>query len=157
MDRVQMTQRGFEQLRDKLVKLKEVELPRLEKCLGDARELGDLSENSEFETARNEIWMVEQQISELTKKLASAEIIRDTEILKDRVDLGALVDVMDLEKKFKDQFMLVGDGETRTDYDTVSSSSPLGQAIIGKKLNETFEFEAPRGKMKYKILAIKYV
>ena len=156
MARVQMTQRGFEQLRNKLKHLREVELPRLEKALGDARELGDLSENSEFETARQEIWVVESQIGELEKNLAGAEIIKDDQIMRDRVDLGAVVDATDLDKKFKDQFMLVGDGETRTDYDCVSSSSPLGQAILGKKVGETVEFDAPRGKIRYKIIKIEY-
>ncbi len=154
--KVQMTKRGYEQAAERLRKLKEVELPRLEKALGDARELGDLSENSEFETARQEIWVVEQQIGELTQKLSDVEIIPDSQILKDRVDFGALVSVLDLDRKAKDQFMIVSDGETRSDYDTVSTTSPLGQAILGRKVNEEVEFAAPRGKIRYKITKIEY-
>lgn len=154
--KVQMTKRGYEQAAERLRKLKDVELPRLEKALGDARELGDLSENSEFETARQEIWVVEQQIGELTQKLSDVEIIPDSQILKDRVDFGALVSVVDLDRKAKDQFMIVSDGETRSDYDTVSTTSPLGQAVLGKKVNEEVEFAAPRGKIRYKITKIEY-
>jgi transcription elongation factor GreA len=154
--KVQMTKRGYEQAAERLRKLKEVELPRLEKALGDARELGDLSENSEFETARQEIWVVEQQIGELTQKLSDVEIIPDSQILKDRVDFGALVSVLDLDRRAKDQFMIVSDGETRSDYDTVSTTSPLGQAILGRKVNEEVEFAAPRGKIRYKITKIEY-
>lgn len=154
MDRIPMTRRGYEQAREKLDRLKNVELPRLEKSLGDARELGDLSENSEYETARHEIGITETQIADLTDKLSRAEIIERGD--SDMVTIGAIVKVQDLDAKRGDEFMIVGEGETRPEFDTVSVSSPLGMALVGKKVGETAEVEAPRGKIRYKIVSFRY-
>lgn len=156
MDIVPMTPQGYEQLQKKLDKLKNHELPRLEKALGEARELGDLSENSEFETARHEIGLVETQIGELENQLANARIVTTDQVSKDEVALGARVQVKDLDKGFKDEFMIVGEGETRDDIDCVSSTSPLGQALMGKKKGETAEFDAPRGRIRYQVVDISY-
>jgi transcription elongation factor GreA len=149
-----MTRRGYEQAREKLDRLKNVELPRLEKALGEARELGDLSENSEYETARHDIGITETQIAELTDRIGRAEIIeRGT---SNEVTIGAIVKVQDLDSKRGDEFMIVGEGETRPDVDTVSVSSPLGMALVGKKVGELAEVEAPRGKIRYKIVSFRY-
>src|SRR5262245_50732465 len=99
MDLVPMTQKGYDQMKEKLDRLKNVEMPRLEKALGDAREMGDLSENSEFETARHEIWITEQQIAELQDKVARAQIVSAGEMSASQVGIGALVKVEDVDKK----------------------------------------------------------
>jgi transcription elongation factor GreA len=153
-DRIPMTRRGFEQAKEKLDRLKNHELPRLEKALGDAREMGDISENSEYETARHEIGITETQIAELTDKIARAEIIEASNATE--ITIGALVKVTDLDSKRPDEFMIVGEGETRTDIDTVSVSSPLGLALLGKKGGDVAEVEAPRGRIRYKIVSFKY-
>ncbi len=154
MDRIPMTRRGYEQAREKLDRLKNVELPRLEKALGDARDMGDISENSEYETARHEIGITETQIAELTDKIARAEIIERG--VSEDVTIGAIIQVQDLDSKRTDEFMIVGEGETRPDVDTVSVSSPLGMALVGKKAGETTEVEAPRGRIRYKIVSFRY-
>lgn len=153
-DRIPMTPRGFEQAKEKLNRLKYVELPRLEKALGDAREMGDISENSEYETARHEIGITETQIAELTDKIARAEIIEASNATE--ITIGARVKVTDLDSKRPDEFMIVGEGETRDDVDTVSVSSPLGLALLGKKGGDVAEVEAPRGRLRYKIVSFKY-
>ena len=153
-DRIPMTRRGYEQAKDKLDRLKNVELPRLEKALGDAREMGDISENSEYETARHEIGITETQIAELTDKIARAEIIEASNATE--ITIGAVVKVTDLDSKRPDEFMIVGEGETRADVDTVSVSSPLGLALLGKKPGDVAEVEAPRGRLRYKIVSFKY-
>ena len=153
-DRIPMTPRGFEQAKEKLNRLKNVELPRLEKALGDAREMGDISENSEYETARHEIGITETQIAELTDKIARAEIIEASNATE--ITIGARVKVTDLDSKRPDEFMIVGEGETRDDVDTVSVSSPLGLALLGKKGGDVAEVEAPRGRLRYKIVSFKY-
>jgi len=156
MDRIPMTLEGYDQVRRKLDHLKNVEMPRVQKALGDAREMGDLSENAEFDAARNEMWNLDRMIAELETKLALADVIDASKLDLDTVAIGARVRVEDLEKKFKDEFMLVGEGETRPDVDTVSVTSPLGQALLGKKAGDEAEFQAPRGRMRYKILSFKY-
>jgi transcription elongation factor GreA len=156
MDRIPMTREGYEQVRKKLDHLKNVEQPRLQKALGEARELGDLSENAEFDAARNELWNVDQMIADLETKLALADIIDASKLNLDTIAIGALVKVEDVDARRKDEFLLVGEGEVRSDVDTVSVTSPLGQAFIGKKAGEVAEVQAPRGKVRYRILEFRY-
>lgn len=156
MDRVPMTRQGYEQAQQKLDRLKNVELPRVQKALGDAREMGDLSENAEFDAARNELWSLDRQIAELENKIATAEVIEGSKIPTDTVAIGAFLKVEDVDSKNKDEFLLVGEGESRNDVDTVSVTSPLGQAFIGKKIGDVAEVQAPRGLVRYKILEFRY-
>ncbi len=156
MDRVPMTQQGYDQLKAQLDKLQNVEMPRVQKALGEAREHGDLSENSEFDAAREELWRLDTKIGELSTQLACAQVVDPSKMNVDEITLGATVKVEDLTLKRKDEFMLVGEGETREGVDTVSVASPLGQALVSKKVGDVVEFQAPRGKLKYKVLAIAY-
>ena len=156
MDRVPMTPEGFEQAKKKLDHLKNVEMPRVQKALGDASEMGDLTENAEFDAAREEMWKLDTMISELETKVSLAEIFDPTKMKLDTVAIGATVKVEDVDRRGKDEFMLVGEGELREGVDTVSVTSPLGQALIGKKVGEVAEVQAPRGQMRYKITSIKY-
>jgi transcription elongation factor GreA len=156
MERIPMTPAGFDQARKKLDYLKNVELPRVEKALGAAREMGDLSENAEFDVAREMMWNLEQQIAELEDKIARAEVIDTANLKQDSVAIGALLKVEEMDARRKEEFLLVGEGEVRRDVDTVSVTSPLGQAFIGKKAGEVVEVEAPRGRIRYRILEFRY-
>jgi transcription elongation factor GreA len=156
MDRVPMTQQGFEQAKKRLDWLKNTEMPRVQKALGEAREMGDLSENAEFDAARNELWNLDQMIADLETKLSLAEVIDASKMNLDTLAIGAFVKVEDVDRKAKDEFLLVGEGESRTDVDTVSTTSPLGAALIGKKVGEIAEVQAPRGKLRYKVLSFQY-
>ena len=156
MDRVPMTPEGYEQAKKRLDHLKNVEMPRVQKALGDAREMGDLSENAEFDAAREEMWKLDTMIGELETKLSLAEIFDPKKMNLDTVAIGATVKVEDVDRRGKDEFMLVGEGEIRDGVDTVSVTSPLGAALIGKKVGEIADFQAPRGRIRYKIVSIKY-
>jgi transcription elongation factor GreA len=156
MDRIPMTPQGFEQMKKRLDHMKNVEMPRVQKALGEAREMGDLSENAEYDAARNELWNLDTMIAELETKISLAEIIDPKTLKLDTVAIGAHVKVEDVDKKGKDEFMLVGEGEIRDGVDTVSVTSPLGSALIGKAVGEIAEVQAPRGKIRYKITSIKY-
>lgn len=156
MERIPMTPEGYEQVQKKLHHLKHVELPRVEKALGAAREMGDLSENAEYDTAREELWNLERQIAELETRVATADVIDSTRLRQDSVAIGAFLKVEDADSGRKEEFLLVGEGEVRRDMDTVSVTSPLGQAFIGKKAGETVEVEAPRGRLRYRILEFRY-
>jgi transcription elongation factor GreA len=156
MDRVPMTPEGYEQARKRLDHMKNVEMPRVQKALGDAREMGDLSENAEFDAAREEMWKLDTMIGELETRLSLAEIFDPKTMKLDTVAIGATVKVEDLDRRAKDEFMLVGEGELRDGVDTVSVTSPLGSAMIGKKAGEIAEVQAPRGKVRYKIVSFKY-
>jgi len=156
MERIPMTPEGYAQVQKKLHHLKDVELPRVEKALGAAREMGDLSENAEYDTAREELWNLERQIAELETRVATADVIDSTRLRQDSVAIGAFLKVEDADSGRKEEFLLVGEGEVRRDVDTVSVTSPLGQAFIGKKAGETVEVEAPRGRLRYRILEFRY-
>ena len=151
-----MTPEGFEQARKKLDHLKNVEMPRVQKALGEAREMGDLSENAEFDAAREEMWKLDTMISELETKVSLAEIFDPKKMNLDTVAIGATVKVEDIYRRGKDEFMLVGEGEIREGVDTVSVTSPLGSALIGKKVGEIAEVQAPRGRVRYKITSLRY-
>ncbi len=151
-----MTPEGYEQKRKKLEHMKNVEMPRVQKALQEAREMGDLSENAEFDAAREQLWNLDQMINDLEAQVSMAEIIDPKSFKMDTVAIGAKVKVEDVANKRKDEFMLVGEGETREDVDTVSVMSPLGQALIGKKVGEIAEFQAPRGLTRYKIIAFGF-
>jgi transcription elongation factor GreA len=151
-----MTPEGYEQARKRLDHLKNVEMPRVQKALGEAREMGDLSENAEFDAAREEMWKLDTMISELETKISLAEIFDPKKMNLDTVAIGATVKVEDVDRRGKDEFMLVGEGEIRDGVDTVSVTSPLGAALIGKKVGEIADFQAPRGRIRYKIVSIKY-
>lgn len=156
MDRIPMTPRGYDQARKRLDHMKNVEMPRVQKALGDAREMGDLSENAEFDAARDEMWNLDTQIADLESRLALADVIDLSKVDPDLVAIGAKVKVEDMDARRKDEFLLVGEGEVRDDMDTVSVTSPLGQALIGKKSGDLTEVLAPRGKIRYKILSFSY-
>jgi len=156
MERIPMTPEGYEQARRKLHHLKDVELPRVEKALGAAREMGDLAENAEFDVAREELWNLERQIAELESKVSLADVIDSSKLKQDSVAIGAFLKVEDAGTGRKEEFLLVGEGEVRRDIDTVSVASPLGQAFLGKKVGDIVEVEAPRGKLRYRILEFRY-
>ena len=156
MDRIPMTPEGYEQARKRLDHIKNVEMPRVQKALGDAREMGDLSENAEFDAARNEMWTLDQAIADLETKLSLAEIFDPKTMNLDTVAIGAYVKVEEVDRRAKDEFLLVGEGESREGMDTVSVMSPLGSALIGKKAGEIAEVQAPRGRVRYKIVSFKY-
>jgi transcription elongation factor GreA len=156
MERIPMTPEGYEQAKKKLDHLKNVEMPRVQKALGDAREMGDLSENAEFDAARNEMWNLDQQIADLETKVAIADVIDSKSLKLDTIAIGAHVKVEAVDDRRKDEFLLVGEGEVREGVETVSVTSPLGQAMIGRKAGEVTEVHLPRGKVRYKIVAFKY-
>ncbi len=156
MSELPMTREGYEKLKERLRHLEDVERPRLEKALGDAREMGDLSENSEFDAAREGLWLVDQQVSELKDRLSRASILDPSKLPHDSVAIGASVTVKDTKSGDKEMFHLVGEGEGDPMNDKISVMTPIGQALLGHKVGDTVEAEVPVGKLKFKILKIEY-
>jgi len=157
MERIPMTPEGYEQIRKRLEHLKNVELPRVERSLGAAREMGDLAENAEFDVAREELWRLERQIAELEHRISCAEVIDSSRRASpEAVTLGALVRVEETGSGRQEEFLLVGEGEVRRDVETVSVASPLGRALIGRREGETVEVAAPRGRLRYRVLGFRY-
>ena len=157
MDTVPMTPEGYKQLEEKVRFLTNEEMPRLERLLGEAREKGDLSENAEYDAAREEIWNTERILAECNDRLSRAEVISPDKVPTDTIAIGALVKSEDIDAKFTEEILLVGEGENREEYDCVSVASPLGLAYIGKKVGDIVEVAAPRGTLRFKVIEFKYV
>ena len=149
-----MSPGGFEQAKERLKHMKEVERKHVEVRLGEAREMGDLSENSEYETARNDLWLLDRRITEMEDRLARVQVVDPKNQSKDEVLFGARVTCTDLKSKEQEIFELVGEGEADPMNNKISISAPIGQALVGKKVGEVAEVKAPRGIIRYKILKI---
>lgn len=152
MDYIPMTKEGFAKLVEKLKHINEVERPRLEKSLGDAREQGDLSENAEFDEARRELWMLDALTGELQEKIARAQIIDGTKVVKDKIAFGSRVKVKDLDFGDVDDYQIVGEGESEPRSGKIGLGTPLADALVGHKVGDTVEYQAPGGKIRLEVL-----
>jgi transcription elongation factor GreA len=151
MPEVYLTKEGLEKFKKELDDLKTNRRPAIVARIQQAKEYGDLSENAEYEDAKNEQSFVEGRISELEALIANAQIIQNGDS-PDQVGLGCKVEVqVDGEKE---KYTIVGTGESEPGEGKISYSSPLGQALMGRKVREKVEVSAPDGKIEYKILKI---
>jgi len=152
-DKVYLTQEGFTKIKEELRNLKDVSRPRTVDRLALARQQGDLSENSEYTSARDELAFVDGQIEELEAIINNAVLVQKTSQPGDCVTLGCKVTVN--SNRGEQVYHIVGEWEANPAEKKVSHSSPLGQALIGKKIGEEVIFEAPAGKILFKIVKIE--
>lgn len=157
MDRIPFTKEGYEALREELRQLKSVERPRAVKAIAEARAHGDLSENAEYEAAKERQGFVEGRISELEYKLACADVIDTRAIDTDSAVFGCTVVLEDLDSEKEVTYQLVGPEESDVAQGRISVSSPLGRAIVGKRIGDQVTFQAPRGKREYEVVDIQAV
>jgi transcription elongation factor GreA len=120
-----------------------------------AREFGDITENAEYDDAKNEQALLEHRIATLEERLRDARVITKKDVAKDVVSVGSKVRLRDVSAKQTVEYRIVGSAEANPAENKLSNESPVGKAIIGHKKGETVEVAAPRGSMKYKILEIK--
>ena len=150
-----LTQEGFDNLEKELNYLKTEKRAEIAERIKIALGFGDLSENSEYDEAKNAQAENEVKIVELENKIRHARIIDESEIDTETVQIGNLVKVLDIEFDEKIEYTIVGTTEVNLEENKISNESPLGTALLGAKKNQTVEVKAPAGIMKYKILAIK--
>lgn len=156
VDRVPITPGGYKKLQEELNKLKTVERQEVIKAIEYARSLGDLSENAEYETAKDRQSFVEGRIQELESKLSRAEIIDPTNIKnKERVVFGLSVTIEDVETEEKRTYQLVGADETDPDNGLISITSPIGRALIGKEIDDDVQVQTPGGLREFVVVGIK--
>ena len=155
-DRVYMTRQGYDKLRAELEQMENVEMPKIAQAIADARAEGDLSENAEYHAQRENQGMMQAKINLLKDKLHRAQIMDMSDVNKDQVSFGATVKVLDLDFDDEEEFTLVGAGEDDPDNGRIQVTSPLGQGLIGSKVGQKVEIEVPAGKLKFKILEIRY-
>ncbi len=158
MIKVPLTVRGAELLREELQRLKSVERPAVIEAIAEARSHGDLSENAEYDAAKERQGFVEGRIAELEGKLSNAQIINPSELDADgRIVFGATVSLMDLETEDQVTYQIVGDDEADIKQGKVSVNSPIARALIGKEAGDVAEVMAPGGIREYEVLDVQYL
>ena len=154
MDRVPVTREGYEALKKELENLKRVERPQNIKAIEEARAHGDLSENAEFDAAKDRQGFIEGRIGELGFKLANADVIDPGKLPKDRAVFGTKVLLENIDTGEEVEYQLVGPDESDIAKGRISVSSPLGRAIVGKKPGDELILEVPGGKRIYELVDI---
>lgn len=154
---VPLTVRGAQLLKEELQRLKSVERPNVINAIAEARAQGDLSENAEYESAKERQSFIEGRIAELEGKLSAAQIIDPTTLDADgRVVFGATVRLEDIESGDKVTYQIVGDDEADIKQAKISISSPLARALIGKYAGDVAAFQAPGGEREFEVLEVLY-
>lgn len=149
-----MTYEGLKKLEEELQELKVVRRKEVAEKIKEAREQGDLSENAEYDAAKDEQRDIEARIEEIEKILKNAEVADEDETGKGTANLGCTVRVLDIEYDEEIDFKLVGSTEAKSLENKISNESPLGRALIGKKPGDLVVVETPSGEMNYKIIKV---
>ena len=148
-----MTQEGLDKLKKDLAEAL-AQRPVISAAIAEAREKGDLSENAEYDAARDAQGLLEVKIARLKEKVANARVIDESKLSADTVQLLSKVTVENMNAKMKMQFQIVGESEADFSKGLLSASTPIGKALIGHAKGETVEAKVPSGVMKFKILDI---
>ncbi len=157
IDKLPMTIRGKALLEAELKKLLLEERPSVILAIEEARAQGDISENAEYESAKERQSMIEGRIGEIQGKLAGADVIDVSMIKADRVVFGATVEIVDTETDEKFTYTIVGVDEADVKKGMISILSPLSRAMIGKKSGESITVQSPKGDKEFEVISFKYV
>jgi transcription elongation factor GreA len=160
MIKIPLTVVGAEQLKAELQRLKSVDRPAVIAAIAEARSHGDLSENAEYDAAKEKQGFVEGRIADLEGKLSNAQIIDPKELettAEGRIVFGATVQLLDLESEEEVVYQIVGDDEANLKEGKISVSSPIARALIGKYVEDVAEVQAPGGIREYEVLDVKYL
>lgn len=149
-----MTAEGLKKLEDELEELKVVRRKEVAEKIKQALAFGDLSENSEYDEAKNEQAQVEARIVQIEGTLKIARVVDDSEISTDAVGIGTRVKLLDVEFEDEEEYSIVGSSEADPSQNRLSYESPVGKALMGKKAGDIVEVDAPAGKIQFKILEI---
>ena len=157
MDKIPITNIGFEKLEEELKILKSVERPTVIKSIAEAREHGDLSENAEYHAAKEKQSFIEGRIADLENKISRAEVIITKKLKSNKVIFGATVTLGEVGKKKQAVYQIVGTEEADVESGKISISSPLARALLGKKVDDTVEVYSPGGSKEYEVENIEFL
>ena len=149
-----LTYEGLKKLEDELENLKVVRRKEVSQKIKEAREQGDLSENAEYDAAKDEQRDIEARIEELEKILKNAEVVVEEEADLDKVSIGCSVKILDCEFDEELEYKIVGSTEANSLKGKISNESPVGKALLGKQVGDTVTLETPAGEFSYKVLSI---
>ena len=154
MNEVILTKEGYAKLKQEIEYLSTEKRREVADRIRHAREFGDIAENAEYDDAKNEQAMLEHRIAMLEDRLRAARVLEKKDIAKDVVSIGSVVRLRDMSQNKTMEYTIVGSAEANPSENRLSNESPVGKAIIGRKKGEVVEVAAPRGAMKFKIMAI---
>ena len=157
VERFPISKEGMNKLEIELNNLRFVERPNIIKSISEARAHGDLSENAEYHAAKEKQGFIEAKISELEDKISRAEIIDISQVRGEQVQYGASIRLLDEDTEKEIAYKIVSEYEADVSKGMISITSPLSKALIGKKVNESLEFNTPKGIRYYKILSVAYI
>lgn len=156
MEKIPLTATGYARLEKELKQLKTVERPAVIEAISEARAHGDLKENAEYAAAKEKQSFIEGRIQELEAVISRAEVIDLAAIKGDTVKFGATVKLVDEESEEELTYQVVGDYEADIKRNLISTSAPIGRALIGKKQGASVEVHTPKGTRFYEVLAVEY-
>jgi len=157
MERQPISREGYDKIREEIRAMEDVDMPAITERIKTAREEGDLKENAEYHAARETQGYLQAKINQLKSKLSNCYIVERSDKPKDSVVFGATVKVKDLSDGSEEAYELVGPGEEDYDGDVMKilTSSPIGTAMLGKKIGDKIEVEIPRGTLRMEIIGIE--
>lgn len=156
-ERLPMTVKGKEKLEQELILLKSVERPAVIKAIEEARAHGDISENAEFDAAKDRQAYIEGRIGEIQGKIATAEVVDPSLVKADRIVFGATVMLLDVNEDQEVRYQIVGIDEADVKHQTISVMSPLARALIGKRNGDTVIVQSPKGDREYEVISFSYL
>ena len=158
MNQIPMTRRGADALKKELKVLKSEDRPNVIKDIAEARAQGDLSENAEYDAAKEKQGFIEGRIAEVEGKLSNCVVIDPTSLnAGGKCVFGSTVEILDLETDLRSTYQIVGDDESDIKSKKISINSPLAKSLIGKQEEDDVEFETPGGRKNFEILSVKYI
>ena len=155
MEDIFLTKEGLEKTKKELERLKTVERKEVARMIGEAKSYGDLSENSEYDAAKTKEAQLEMRIAELESKIKNAKIISKDDLNTNIVNVGCTVTLLDVEFDEEVTYTLMGATDSDPLNGIISNTSPMGKALIGKKVGDQIIVEAPNGNIEYKLLKIE--
>ena len=157
MNKIPMTAEGYTKLQDELKKLTSEDRPKIIEAIAEARSHGDLSENAEYQYAKEQQSLIEGRIIDLESAISKAEVIDVKSVEGGDIKFGATVEIVDDESGEKQQYQIVGEYESDIENKKLSITSPLARGLIGKTVEDNVEINSPKGLKSYTILSIKYI
>ena len=157
MNKIPMTAEGYTKLQDELKKLTTEDRPKIIEAIAEARSHGDLSENAEYQYAKEQQSLIEGRIIDLESAISKAEVIDVKSVEGDDIKFGATVEIEDDESGVKQQYQIVGEYESDIENKKLSITSPLARGLIGKTVEDNVEINSPKGLKSYTILSVKYI
>ena len=151
-----MTKEGYKKKMEEIAFLESVERPRISAAIAEARDKGDLSENSEYDAAKEAQGMLEMKISQLKDLVANARIIDESKLSTDEVAIMSRVKMRNVANGMEVEYTIVADSEANLKEKKIGSSTPIAQGLLGHKLGEVVEIKVPAGLMKFEIVEINF-